>query len=277
MAYTSGTAANYKDLLAILATFAAANGWTILEQSATKLYLRGIGLTGVEEIYCGITAFENSANGHYNWELHGAWAYRAGRAFHLMPRSAGDKKAFVYLWNAPISYWMVATPRRIIMVAKISTVYQSLHLGLLNPVGTSAQFPYPLLIAGCGSTEWQAYSVTGDGNRAFWANTTLACGSLSLPGGYWADINSTTIPIVSASYEVRGNIVTGVDGTYMLEQLFCTDANQTTIFGAIDGLFRVSGYSNSAENIITVSGINYLVVPDVYRITPSDFCALRMN
>jgi len=33
MAYTQGTAANYKDLLSVLATFAAANGWAILRQN----------------------------------------------------------------------------------------------------------------------------------------------------------------------------------------------------------------------------------------------------
>ena len=58
MAYTSGTAANYKDLLAVLATFAAANGWSILEQSATQVYLKGEGLAGLDEIYCGISAFD---------------------------------------------------------------------------------------------------------------------------------------------------------------------------------------------------------------------------
>ena len=36
MAYTSGTAAHYKDLMSILATFAAANGWAILTQATTE-------------------------------------------------------------------------------------------------------------------------------------------------------------------------------------------------------------------------------------------------
>ena len=77
MAYTSGTAANYKDLLSTLATFAAANGWTVLEQSETVLYLSGEGSAGLDEIHVSVQAFENTASDYYNWELAGAMAYRS--------------------------------------------------------------------------------------------------------------------------------------------------------------------------------------------------------
>jgi len=275
MAYTSGTAANYKELLSTLATFAAANGWAIMEQSADKLYLRGEGSAGVDEIYCGISAFENTVSGYYNWELFGAWTYRAGRAFNVMPRSANG--VYVYLWNSPITYWMVATPRRIIMVAKIGTVYQTMHLGGIDPIGTEAQYPYPLLIAGCGSVWNQNYSVTGDNNRSFWSDSTVTCGKLSTPGGYWQNVNASTIKAVSASTELRASILSGLDGTYMLEQKFLTDNNQSTTYGAIDGLFLVSGHNNSSENIVSYGGINYMVFQDVYRVGVGDYCALRMN
>ena len=92
MAYTSGTAANYKDLLAILATFAAANGWTVLDQTAERLYLKGEGTAGTDEIYVGIQTYEDAANGRYNWELFGSLAYRAGRAYSAMPMSTGGAK-----------------------------------------------------------------------------------------------------------------------------------------------------------------------------------------
>ena len=134
MAYTSGTATNYKDLLTTLATFAAANGWTVMEQSATLLYLRGAGTDGLDEIHVGIGTFENTGAGYYNWEISGAWAYRTGRAVGKQPISSA--KCYAYLWNTTIPYWMVATPRRIIVVAKISTTYQTVYLGLGDPPAT---------------------------------------------------------------------------------------------------------------------------------------------
>jgi len=277
MSFASGTANNYLDLLAALATFASANGWTILEQSESKLFMKGTGLAGIDEIYCGVEAFDDSASDYYNWELYGAWTYRSGRPFYNMPKSAGNNIAFVYLWNSPIPYWIAATPRRIILVAKIGTVFETIHLGLLDPVGTVTQYPYPLLVAACGTTAAQNYSVTGDGNRNFWANSGTSNGRLSIPGGYWSSVNSSTIPVVSTTYGLKDIIITSVDGEYLLDQLFCTDAAQATTFGAIDGLFRVSGYNQASENIITVSGVNFLVIQDVYRVGVGDFCALRMD
>lgn len=47
-------------------------------------------------------------------------------------------------------------------------------------------------------------------------------------------------------------------------------------FGAIAGLFRVSGYNNSAENIITIDGDDYVVFPNIYRAAYKDFCAMRL-
>jgi len=282
MAYTSGTAANYKDLLAILATFAAANGWSILEQSATRVYFKGTGLAGLDEIYCGIETYEVPASGIYNWELMGSWGWRSGRNLEAHPRSSGDDKVFLYLWNSSIPYRMVATPRRIIMVAKVSTVYQFLHLGLINPIGTDAQYPYPLLIGGCGYSKNQNYTMTGASNAAFWGNQGQAA-MLSFPGGYWGysfNIGSAgqqSFRVLSFHEGYNTNIYPALDGSYMLEPFYLVDYNRSSIYGNIDGLYRLSGYNNTPENIVTVSGVNYMVFPDVYRLTVDAFCALRMN
>jgi len=275
VAYISGTATDYTNLLAILATFASNNGWAIQHQTATALYLKGEGATGTDEIYAGINAYENTTSGYYNWELFGSWSYRAGRAYGSMPRSAAGQ--YLYLWNQSIPYWISVTKRRIILVAKISTIYQMMHIGLLDPIGTATQYPYPLLIAGSGSVWNQNYTVTGDNNRSFWSNSTAKCGQLSTPGGYWQNVKDNTICAVTASIELKSSMYTALDGSYLVEQIFCTDNNQTTTFGAIDGLYRVSGYNNSSENIITISGANYAVFQDIYRVGVGDYCALRMN
>jgi hypothetical protein len=274
VAYTNGTATNYKDLLAVLATFAAANGWTILAQSATSLALRGAGTNGLDEIYVGIETFENTSSGYYNWKLAGSWGWRSGRALGAHPMSSGF--CYAYLWNSSIPYWIVATPRRIILVAKVSTIYQMVHLGLGNPPATDNQYPYPLIVGGCGVTEAQAYTVTGNGNSMFWANNG-SNGIISRPGGDWDTVGPSTCPAISECYEQRANILTDPSGVYTLDQIYIADATRTSVYAAIDGLYRVSGYGNTPENIITVSGVNYLAVQDVYRNTNGDFCALRLN
>lgn len=275
MAYTSGTAANYKDLLAVLATFAAANGWTILEQSDTQVYLKGEGLAGLDEIYCGISAFENTTAGYYNWQLTGSWGYRSGRTFLQHPGNGGS--CYCYLWNNEIPYWMFATPRRIIVVAKISTYYQTIHLGLLNPPATDKQYPYPLMIGGCGATSTNLWSNTG--NSAFWAGNATS-GIISTASGEWTTIATTaTCGPYSNAWSLKNVLYPSIDDdTRLLDQVFMYDlGSRLAIYGDIDGLYRVSGYNNSAETIIPVDGVNYLVVPDCHRATVGDYCAIRMN
>lgn len=282
MAYTSGTAANYKGLLAVMATFAGANGWVVKQQTAELLYMMGTGLAGLDEIYCGVQTYEDAANNRYNWNMVGSWGWRNGRALGAHPLSSGDQQAGVYLWNAAIPYWMVANPRRIIVAAKVSTTYQMAHLGLLTPPATDAQYPYPLLIGGTYSGN--AYNYSNTLQSSFWAGLSAQSGRLSLPGGSWAKVmtgsGTTAIPNVNAVsnfFTDKANILSAPDGSYLLEQIYMVDNSLTSIYGAIEGLFRVSGYNNSAENIITVGGVNYMVFPDVSRSSYGDYCALRLN
>lgn len=273
MAYTSGTASHYKELLSILATFAAANGWTILEQSETRIYLRGEGLSGLDEIYAGAEAFENSTAGYYNWRVAGAWGWRAGRAVGAHPMSS--QLCYLYLWQTAIPYWMFGHAGRLIVVAKVSSVYQMLYLGFGLPPATSNQYPYPLIIGGCGTSETALYSASGNNNTMFWANNAPT-GLICRPGGDWDQIGPANCPPLNVGWRFVSSVQPAVDGSYLLEEIFVTDSNRASIYCALDGIYRVSGFGNSAENIITVGGINYLVVPDVYRSAIENYCAVRM-
>jgi len=279
MAYTNGTATDYKNLLAILVTFAAANGWTVLEQSETQVYLKGEGAAGLDEIVVGINTFENTSSGYYNWNLEGAVSYRSGRAFGGQVGTSGAG-VYAYFWNADIPYWIVATARRIILVAKVSTVYQIVHLGLIDPPATDAQYPYPLLIGGCGVTSTNRWSTTGTGNTMFCDNTGES-GKLREVDGIWGRvIPGATERYVTATWaniEFKGSIITAPDGSYLPDQIWMVDGYNAVTFGAVDGLFAISGYNNAAENLVTINGVNYLVFPNVYRSGYGDYYALRLN
>jgi len=292
MAYTSGTASDYKDLLARMVTFAAANGWVVLEQTAERVYLKGTGLAGLDEIYVGVETFENPTNGYYNWKLMGSWGWRSGRALTAHPGSmvyGGFDGVISYLWNHSIPYWIVANGRRIIVVAKVGTTFQTIHLGLLTPPATDAQYPYPLLIGGSGKVAARSYSASE--NAAFWGRygpSTIGPYSfcLSLPGGAWGmgwaysylyDANPQLRPYWGC-YSDAINMLSGLDGTYMLEQIYIISVlPMTATYGAIDGLFFVSGHNNSSENIITVSGVNYFVFQDCARSGYGNLCCMRMT
>lgn len=294
MAYTNGTAANYKDLLAILTTFAAANGWTVLTQSETEVYLRGSGPSGLDKIYVGVKAYENSTVGYYNWQLFGSVFWKSHLPIDAQPlNNEVNWSTICTFWNQQIPYWMVASGKRIILFAKVSTVYTSVHLGFIDPAGTPEQYPYPLLVGGTDYTLTNPYSATTQ--SAWWKGENQAPARLYLPGGTWGRVNHNSTNI-SGYYDssnnavirpdvavygpfqgVRANILTSPDGIYMLEPIFFKDLKRAAIYGSVDGLFRVTGYQNSSENIITVNGVNYMCFQDVHRSGYGDFCAMRMN
>ena len=77
MAYETGTATSYTDLLDKLKTFVTGaaittegNEWTVLRSSSTELILKGLGNSRDREIYCGIRTFLDGADS-YQWEMRG--------------------------------------------------------------------------------------------------------------------------------------------------------------------------------------------------------------
>ena len=46
--------------------------------------------------------------------------------------------------------------------------------------------------------------------------------------------------------------------------------------GEMEGCYCVPGYANAVENIISVGGVDHLVVQDVFRTGYSDYWALKL-
>lgn len=160
MAFTSGTVTGHIALLQALETFAGSNGWTSLrsvvyDSPQRELIMRGDG-SGADEIYVGVQTYFRSSSGAHNWELAGFTGFDNGLDFDEQPgispgrRDSGNEGgAFVPLTDQQIDYWFYVNARRIIVIAKIGSTYVNCYLGFVNPFGTTSEFPYPLVIAGC--------------------------------------------------------------------------------------------------------------------------------
>jgi hypothetical protein len=115
---------------------------------------------------------------------------------------------------------------------------------------------------------------------SFWSSG-YSRSRLSVPAGRWGDCNSTgtaerpAITVTSAFAVFDGILLTAPDGSFLLDPIFVT-ASYNTIYGQIEGLYRVTGYANSAEDVITVDGVNYIIFQDGSRSGDGDCCALRM-
>lgn len=157
-------------------------------KAGKRLILRGDG-SGAEEIFVGMAA-DDLGGGSVHWNLRGFTGFQANVDFNLQP-GLFTGLAFVPLNNGATTHWFFVNPSRIIMVARMSTSYMNMYLGFINRFGTSVDFPYPLLVAGCStsgaifSDNLAGFSGMNDPNYHTTAGTPTGPAVLRTPGGAW--------------------------------------------------------------------------------------------
>jgi hypothetical protein len=283
-------------------TFAVAPPWTTNRYvTNSEMIVTAPGDGGLDQILVGAKIFFNVGADYYNWRLGGFMAFDSALAFNQQAGYVGGPSQsapspVLPLWNSTIPFWFVASGRRVIVIAKVSTVYVSCYLGLLNPYMSPGAFPYPLIVGGSlafqaepasTDTSWR-WSYTGNEILAFPRPKvfTLTADSdstlrLRLPTGIWRGFSTSNAETVRgkvwpwawvAAWDWRPNL----DGGYSLLPVVISDLSPN-VFGELAGVRAVTGFSQSAENTVTVAGIKYLVVPNVFRSTQSDFFAFQLS
>jgi hypothetical protein len=286
-------------------TFAVTPPWTSLRRvSGSEMIWQGPGNGGLDEIIVGAKTFNDVGTDYYNWRLGGFTAYNAGSAFNQQPgylggASQAQPSPVLTLWDSSIPYWIIANGRRVIVIAKVSTIYVTAYLGFLSSYMAPGAFPYPLIVGGNlafetepGTTgsNWR-WSYTGNEMRNF--ALPFAAGmsfdyqsSLQLrkPDGSWRGFDLSNAeqsfgqvwPAAyvdqSTAYDWRPNL----DGGYPLLPVVLFD-HTPNIYGELEGVFATTGFAQGAENTITINGISHLVVQNVFRNTKADFVAVRLS
>lgn len=269
--------------------------WAQMRGVAGSEYIwRAPGNANTDQIFVGASAFANTSADYYNWRLGGFTGYTAGVAFASQP--GAQTRPCLCLINQGIPYWFAADGRRAVMVAKVSTVYESLYLGLLDAYASPGQWPYPLAVG--GSMAWDTEPVASDSawrwsnqaenHAAFWKSNNVLSSYLPTSlmlrqsdgswRGFWAkgtDANHGAIwPWVWGMTDLRPNL----DGTYPLVPIVLSDdrSGTTNVFGEFAGLMATTGHSNVSENLHSVGRESWLVVQDIYRTTKSSYAAFRL-
>jgi hypothetical protein len=185
------------------------------------------------------------------------------------------------------------------VVAKISTVYQMMYMGFMIPTGSPSEYPYPLFVGGCGANSGDRWSVVSETHRAFWdpagssdTGSTNSSAHLRTPGGAWrqfANRNSSGGAMFSGAgsriHPYNFNILDSAHlfgqayagGYALMPTVLYSSADGGNIFGELEGVFHVSGFSNASENLVNVSGVDHLVVQNVYRTGVYNYAAFRLE
>ncbi len=138
-------------MLLTIQTLAEANGWTTLRYDDSKpireLIMQGTGLSGDQQIFIGLRAYQNADADYYNLTVACFTGYVAANDFTAQP---GYIERGVCAHNQRIDYWLAVNAQRIFFGLKIGApaVYEVAYTGYYCPYATPGQYPFPVTCIG---------------------------------------------------------------------------------------------------------------------------------
>lgn len=290
----TGTATGHEDLLTKvvnhLTTGLGSQNWTVLKTDTsitdeTHKYLKGPGLSATDNIHVNIRTYKSVSNDRFNWAIRGAINFNTLLTFANQPSSSPE--GYVPLWDSSTPYWLIANGRRFILIAKISTTYQTCYCGFYLPYGTSSEMPYPIAILTAATNSTQRWSSGVYTVGGFW-DPVQHSSSLRHFDGAWLSVYNYVVRTDGVRQEyhdtsiwpfhIDTKIGYSQDGTYgLLPAILHSSYSNGNVFGELEGVYRVSGISNAAEDTVTVGADTYLVVQSAYRTNNRDYAAIKLG
>lgn len=298
MAVEIGTATGYLDLLDKLKIFlttnatlvAAGQEWTCLRDDGSDMIFQGPGLSTTEEIFIGMKPYDDAGADIYSWDIASFTGYTEGNAFDLQPGREVARSAFLPLWDDSIPYWFIGNGQRIVVIAKVSTTYQSMYLGKFLPYATPGQYPYPVFCGGMTNSSASRFSAA---NIYFFPQAYaphcyvyspsgqkwLSGGSSYAPGANIFNIwpfceayASVSVPFAKMAPFDNGD-VTLMQSVLRYGQI---GTSEMAVLGELDGIFWVHGTGQSSESIVTIDSEDYLVFQDGGKTEVNKYAAVRL-
>ena len=320
MGYAIGTVTKgggddcHYQILGIIKTLAEANGWTTLRYVNTgsdrELILKGVGLSGAEEIFVGFKTYQSSGGDYYNLNCGVFNGYISGNSFETQP---GAQLVATPAHNNAITYFITANAQRIVGCFKVGTpVYEHFYVGKFFPYARPGEYPSPLVCGGMLTA-----------SQAIRFNNTSQ--SFPYPGYYYDTMNNRLYQRDQAGNWVRPSCwpftnasdasyaLAGAQGTstlvpagtyYQIEPIILSQQSSnnspSNVWGEFDGVYFCSGFNNGVENVVqqggsstinqtgmtvlqavdairAVGGRAFVMLQNVYRTSWRDFIALEMK
>ena len=252
---------------------------------ANEIYLKGTGLSGTDEIFVMLYTYYSEAGDYYNMNFCGAAGFETNDTLDEQPGYyAGSAMA---LWQFQIKYWFVADGRRFIVSTKISTNYMHAYCGWILPYATPTEYPYPLYIGGpLNAARGLRWSSEDEDHRAYWEPFSAAIYTIE---GTWLavqnkydsggnEIKSTTTTVWPYYSDYMWNTRQSPGDVYpLLPLILSTNQNGGNVYGELTGGFWTPGFANASENVVSLGGVDYLVMQNVFRTGNQDYFALKLE
>lgn len=242
---------------------------------------------------------EDTVNGYYGFQIRCAPDFDANRDFDNQPSTSPGP--FFNLWDNPMTFWVYANTRRVIIVAKVNTSYVSMYAGMFLPFSTPEEYPFPLYIGGNYGL-FAEYDRQNSGNRmiASPGNQSAFCRKRDNPN--WKEVSnfdysvSEKNRIIDSSQCVSlwpgstaegwhgSNAWTGVNflnfkptltGEFPAFPAHLFDRGTGELIGALDGVFNTPGFDRVSEQEVFFGNLRYRIFQDIFRTSANNYMAIQ--
>lgn len=248
------------------------------------------GLDGLKAIFIGAELYEDAARAAYNLNWYGFRSHNPLRAVRTQTNASGLRS--LPLRNGPFAYWLAINGQRVVIVARVGTVYLSAYLGFINTYEPPSVHEYPLAIGACGSSETLTPDATDANFRCFFDPGRYGL-TVNYPDNVWrahanryasgtSDTGDTetpgkVYPSAMSTWGDRANLRENLDGTSPVLPLVLGSTSPRHSLGEFDGCGWTTGFSTASESRIDHDGVAWMSVQNAFRIAPDNYFALKLD
>ncbi|MBT2748338.1 MULTISPECIES: hypothetical protein [unclassified Lysobacter] len=248
------------------------------------------GLDGSKSIFVGAELFEDPARAAYNLNWYGFRSHNPLLGVRSQVNNSGLRN--LPLRNGAFAYWLAINGQRVVIVARIGTVYVSAYLGYANAYEPPSIHEYPLVIGACGSTESGTPDATDSNFRSFFDPGRYGLAA-NYPDNVWrphsnryasgandygdSETGGKVYPSAMSASGDRSYLRDSLDQSSPLLPLILGSTNPRHPWGEFDGCAWTTGFSTASESRIERDGATWLAFQNTFRISPDNFFALRMD
>lgn len=190
---------------------------------------------------------------------------------NFLPQYPTKQPVFVITKNERFFYWIFVDTYRIVVVCRMSIIYESMYLGFINPIASERQYPYPMYVCGNTIASTDMWPKEGLGSFVFPRNGS---GWLRRADGNWRAFDAskpdpspssigTVFPYTSHNKKLIPNYKEEDSinqDNFLLIPIMLQTNDPVDLNGLLRGCFWISGTRDiDAERILQYDGSKFIV------------------
>ena len=248
------------------------------------------GLDGTKSIFIGAELYEDAARAAYNLNWYGFRSYNPLLGLRSQVNNSGLRN--LPLRNGAFAYWLAINGQRVVIVARIGTVYVSAYLGYATAYEPPSIHEYPLVIGACGSNDGGTPDMTDANFRNFFDPGRYGLVA-NYPDNLWrphsnryasganeygdGESGGKVYPSAMSTSGDRPYLRDNLDQSSPLLPLILGNANPRHPWGEFDGCAWTTGFSTASESRIEKDGATWMAFQNTFRTAADNFFAVRMD